>query len=87
VLFTIFLFGPCEPLLPLLMYPAATGGWWQVTLVVLVFALATLTAMLAAVAVGLAGARRFRFERLERYADALAGAAVAACGVAVTLGL
>lgn len=87
VLFTIFLFGPCEPLIPLLMVPAATGSWWQVGLVVGAFAAATLTAMLGAVAVGVAGARRLHFVRLERYADALAGAAVTACGVAVSSGL
>ena len=32
VLFTIFLFGPCEPLIPLLMYPAAKGNMWGVGL-------------------------------------------------------
>ena len=87
VLFTIFLFGPCEPLIPLLMYPAATGSWLQVGLVVGVFALATLTAMLGAVAFGLVGMRKFHFARLERYGDALAGAAVTVCGIAVTFGL
>lgn len=87
VLFTIFLFGPCEPLIPLLMYPAAIGGWWQVGLVVAVFGATTLAAMLGAVALGLAGAQRLHFARLERYGDALAGIAVTACGVAVWLGL
>ena len=27
-LFTIFVFGPCEPLIPLLLYPAARSAWW-----------------------------------------------------------
>ena len=30
VLFTIFIFGPCEPLIPILMYPAVTQGVWAV---------------------------------------------------------
>ncbi len=36
VLFTIFLFGPCEPLIPILMYPAATLNGWSVLMVTLV---------------------------------------------------
>jgi hypothetical protein len=28
VLFTIFVFGPCEPLIPILMYPAAAESLW-----------------------------------------------------------
>ncbi|MEN8127405.1 MAG: hypothetical protein ABFR90_06325, partial [Planctomycetota bacterium] len=28
ILFTIFVFGPCEPLIPLLMYPAAESSVW-----------------------------------------------------------
>jgi ABC-type nickel/cobalt efflux system permease component RcnA len=52
ILFTIFLFGPCEPLIPLLMVPAASGEWWQLALVAGTFSIATLTAMLGAVALG-----------------------------------
>jgi ABC-type nickel/cobalt efflux system permease component RcnA len=86
VLFTIFLFGPCEPLIPLLMVPAASGNWFQVALVAAIFSAATLTAMLSAVAIGLAGVKRFHFAGLERYSDALAGAAVTACGLLVNYG-
>ena len=91
VLFTIFVFGPCEPLIPLLMYPAATSGWASVAAVTAVFAASTLAVMLFAVAVARQGLERFSavlpLRRLERYADAAAGAAVLLCGVAVTLGL
>lgn len=87
ILFTIFLFGPCEPLIPLLMAPAAGGDWWQVALVAGTFSVATLTAMLGAVAIGMAGVERFHFARLERYGDALAGAAVTVCGLLMNYGL
>ncbi len=91
VLFTIFVLGPCEPLIPLLMYPAATGGWTSVALVVAVFSVGTLAVMLAAVALARHGLDRFTsalpLARLERWSDALAGAAVTLCGVAVTQGL
>ena len=42
ILFTIFLFGPCEPLIPLLMYPAAAENLWSVALVAGVFGGVTL---------------------------------------------
>ena len=87
VLFTIFVFGPCEPLIPLLMYPAAARSWWSVDLVTLVFGVVTVVTMVAAVAVGHRGLARLPFGRLERYVHALAGLALVACGAAIQLGL
>ena len=29
VIFAIFVFGPCEPLIPILMYPAAKASLWE----------------------------------------------------------
>jgi len=87
VLFTIFVFGPCEPLIPLLMVPAATGHWRGVAAIVGVFGAATIGTMLLVVGLGWAGLTRISLGRLERYTHALAGAALAACGLAVTLGL
>jgi ABC-type nickel/cobalt efflux system permease component RcnA len=87
ILFTVFLFGPCEPLIPLLMYPAAEGAGWAVIWVTVLFAAATLAAMTAVVCAMYVGMARFRFERFERYSHALAGFAVMACGVAIIAGL
>lgn len=87
VLFVLFVFGPCEPLIPVLMAPAAEGSAWGVALVAAVFAAATLGTMLAVVTVGYYGLSRFAFGRLERYSHALAGLALAACGLAIQLGL
>jgi sulfite exporter TauE/SafE len=86
-LFIIFVFGPCEPLIPLLMYPAAAQSLWSVALVSLVFGAATIVTMIAAVLIGCSGVRLLAWRGLERYTHAFAGAALMACGLAVTLGL
>ncbi len=87
VLFTIFVFGACEPLIPQLMYPAAQGSWWALSVVVTVFALATLGTMAATVAISYLGLSRLSLQPLERYAHATAGLAVTTCGLAIKLGL
>jgi sulfite exporter TauE/SafE len=93
VLFAIFVFGPCEPLIPLLMYPAVLHSTAGVIWVTLVFAACTLVTMSAVVLVGVSGmalaSERIPFEqtRLARYSHALAGLAITACGVAVKMGL
>jgi nickel/cobalt exporter len=87
VLFLVFIFGPCEALIPVLMYPAAEGRWWGVVLVVAVFGLATVATMLVAVAVGYLGISRLPLGRLERFSHAFAGLALVACGLAIQLGL
>jgi len=87
VLFVIFLFGPCEPLIPVLMYPAAQGAWWHVTLVALVFSACTLLMMSVLVWAGVVGLSRVSLKPLERYSHAMAGFALVACGVAIKAGL
>jgi ABC-type nickel/cobalt efflux system permease component RcnA len=85
-LFVVFVLGPCEPLIPLLMVPAAGGDGWAVAAVAAVFAGATISTMLVVVAAGALGLSRFSAAPLERWSHAVAGAALAACGLAVTLG-
>lgn len=87
VLFTIFLFGPCEPLIPLLMYPAASNSVWGVALVTLCFAFATLITMTVMVGLLAGGFRLLQLSAFERYGHALAGGLVLACGAAVKFGL
>lgn len=55
VLFTIFVFGPCEPLIPILMYPAAQNSVIGMVLVAGVFGLITISTMLTIVILGTAG--------------------------------
>jgi sulfite exporter TauE/SafE len=87
VLFIIFVFGPCEPLIPLLMYPAAAHGAWAALWVALVFGACTLATMLLVVTAGYYGLRMVRLPWLERYGHALAGLALVACGLAIRFGL
>jgi len=87
VLFLVFVLGPCEPLIPILMVPAAAESAWGVAVVVAVFAAVTIGTMLVAVLLGASALRLVPTEGLHRYSHALAGAAVLACGVAIHLGL
>ena len=80
------MFGPCEPLIPLLMYPAAKASVAGSVLVATLFGAATLCTMLTMVVVGYLGLAKFASGCLERYAHAACGGAVAACA-AVCWGL
>jgi len=85
VLFTIFVFGPCEPLIPLLMYPAATGSPWGLVTVTAVFGTITIGTMLSIVLVSAYGMSFVPISKLERYSHALAGAAIFLCGISIQL--
>ena len=87
VLFTVFIFGPCEPLIPLFMYPAARGTLADVLLVTAAFSLATLVTMLALVGLLLAGVRTVGLGRFAHWGHAAAGLIVALCGLATQIGL
>ncbi|MGB0715794.1 MAG: hypothetical protein ACPGXK_07945 [Phycisphaerae bacterium] len=86
-LFTIFIFGPCEPLIPQLMIPAAAKSWAGVAMVALVFGLATWATMISAVTVGYLGLARISASPIIRYTHALTGMALTICGLAMVLGL
>ena len=82
-LFVIFVFGPCEPLIPLMVVPAMSRSWVDVVGVVGVFGVLTVATMAAAVAVGYRGLSAVEGRRLAPYADVVAGLVVAASGAAV----
>lgn len=83
IIFTIFVFGPCEPLIPILMYPAAERNYGAVALIALVFALATILTMVFSVTVLLRGFSLVKISSLERYNHLLAGLAISLCGAAI----
>ncbi len=87
VLFIIFVFGPCEPLIPILMYPAAKESLTGLLLVVAAFAIVTIGTMLTMVMVSLYGLKLAFFDKLEKYSRALAGLVLFASGVAILAGL
>lgn len=82
-LFLIFVLGPCEPLIPLMVVPGAAGDWLSVAAIVGVFGALTVGVMLLAVAAASRGAGWLAGNRLGRRADAVAGLVVAASGAAV----
>jgi len=83
VLFVIFVFGPCEPLIPLLMYPAAQHNIGGVVFVTVAFGAATILTMLAIIAAASWGVRFIRLGFLERYVHAIAGAMIFISGMSV----
>ena len=87
ILFTIFVLGPCEPLIPILMYPAAQSSLSGVILVSLVFSIITIATMLGIVLLTTFGIGFLPLGKLERYSHAMAGVIVFLSGVAILLGL
>lgn len=83
VLFVIFVLGPCEPLIPILMYPAARQSTAGLVFVTAVFGIVTIATMLTVVLLASWGIGFARLGRLERYTHALAGAAILLSGVAI----
>ena len=83
LIFVIFVLGPCEPLIPLLMYPAARESFVGVLMVTGVFGLVTVLTMTLIVAFAVAGLGAVRFNRFERFGHALAGSAILGCGLAI----
>ncbi len=83
ILFIIFVFGPCEPLIPLVMYPAARGNILSVAIVASAFSVATIGTMLGLVLVSSYGLSKLPVHKLERYSHALAGLAILLCGSAI----
>ena len=82
-IFIIFVLGPCEPLIPLLMFPAATHGWTGVLIVSLIFGVVTVGTMTTIAVLGAQGLSLVRSEWIERYVHAFAGGAIAMSGVAI----
>lgn len=88
ILITVFALGPCEPLIPLFIYPAAEGKLALASLIALSFCLVTIATMLTFVATLSAGIAKIRLDWLEPWSHALAGFAIFLCGAGImTLGL
>lgn len=87
ILFTVFLFGPCEALIPMVMFPAAEGSTAGVVAVTALFGVTTITTMTLIVAAACFGIQAIRWPAAERYGHLMAGGVVLACGLAIRLGL
>lgn len=82
-LFIIFVFGPCEALIPVLMIPAANHSITGLILVTTIFGLATILTMIVMVLLGLYGIELLPHKKLEKHIHTLAGLTILICGIGV----
>lgn len=81
MIFLIFVFGPCEVLIPMLIFPAAEHNYMGLALVTLIFGLTTIATMLAAVYLGYKGTRIIKSHKSEKYMHLIAGLIILTSGV------
>lgn len=84
-IFIVFVLGPCEPLIPILMFPAAKESMLGLLAVTAVFAAVTVLTMLAAVAVSVWGLQAVRLPSMEKYSEAIAGGTITMCGLSIAV--
>ena len=81
-LFILIIFGPCEPLIPLL-FASSAYGWFNVVLLVTLFSAATIVMMQIQVHAALWGFSFIRTHIFEHAADAIAGGVIVITGIAI----
>lgn len=83
ILFLIFVFGPCEPLIPLLMYPAAENNIAGSVLVSVLFSVVTIATMMSVVFAFKMGMSKINLKPVEKYSHLIAGAMIFFSGLAI----
>lgn len=83
ILFLIFIFGPCEPLIPVLMYPAAKNDIPGAIFVSILFSVVTIATMMSIVLAFKLGFSRINLKPVEKYTNLIAGAMIFLSGVAI----
>ncbi|MEZ5106098.1 MAG: sulfite exporter TauE/SafE family protein [Draconibacterium sp.] len=73
ILFLIFVFGPCEVLIPMLIFPAYKNSTIGMFMVALIFGIATIATMMLAVYLGHKGTSLIKFKKQEKYFHLVAG--------------
>ena len=88
ILFLIFVFGPCEPLIPIVMYPASQHNIPGVILVSLLFSFVTVVTMISIVLAFKLGLNKINLKPVEKYNHLIAGTMIFVSGLAIVfLGL
>ncbi len=82
-LFIIFVFGPCEALIPLLMIPAAQHSISGLIAVISIFGTATILTMLLLVVLGVYGIELLPHKKMEKHIHTFAGLTILVCGIGV----
>lgn len=83
VMFIIFLLGPCEPMIPLLSFPAARHSVLTTLILIGVYTAFTLATMLVMVTLGYYGYSLFKTNVVEKYLHTIAGATIMVCGAGI----
>ncbi len=83
ILFLIFVFGPCEVLIPMLVYPAAEHSGMGIFLVALVFGIATVGTMLLIVYLGYRGFSMIKLKGKGYQIHLFAGLVILLAGIAM----
>jgi len=83
ILFLIFVFGPCEPLIPIVMYPAAENNIPGAVMVSLLFSVVTIATMMSIVMAFKLGLSKINLKPVEKYSNVIAGAMILFSGVAI----
>jgi len=83
ILFLIFVFGPCEPLIPILMYPAAENNITGAITVSILFSIVTIATMMSIVLAFKLGLSRINLKPVEKYSNLIAGAMIFFSGIAI----
>lgn len=85
VLFIIFVLGPCEPMIPTIIYPALRdrGSIAEALIVSGVFTVATLVTMVIMVVLLVRGISVLGMNKMERYTHAIAGAMLLISGLGI----
>jgi nickel/cobalt exporter len=83
-LFALIVFGPCEPLIPLL-FASSSYGWMAVSAIFAVFGVVTIGMMLLQVHLALLGLSMMKFHFLADASHIIAGIVIAATGIAIRL--
>ncbi|NDV63473.1 hypothetical protein G0Q06_13490 [Puniceicoccales bacterium CK1056] len=86
-LFIIFVFGPCEAFIPLLLFPAFQQNGQLAVATTLVFAVSTVATMIGTVFLLSKGVQMVALKPLARYGHVMAGLVILGCGTAIHLGL
>jgi len=81
-LFTLTVFGPCEPLIPLI-FAGSTFGWASVAGIFLLFGFSTIFMMLVQVHLASFGVALFRWHWFEHASDVVAGGVIALTGIMI----
>lgn len=83
ILFLIFIFGPCEPLIPILMYPAAESNIQGVVIVSVLFSIVTIGTMMSIVLAFKLGLNKINLKPVEKYNHLIAGTMIFFSGLAI----